>query len=212
MKKIVCALLLIQSGFMMAQKETFVTINGKKVQINPNSLNTADNGLTANEGNVQLGGRLTRSTTLITNPGNTLSVTGLETGSAADNIVVTDANGVLKTISSSVIANVKEIRIISASDAVKDTDYTIIASKLSDNITISLPDATSSKGRTLVINQTDVVNSSGNEVTVKFNVPVVYSDTLSVDELAAPYYSATGGSLKITLQSDGEKWYVVSSL
>lgn len=212
MKKIVCALLLIQSGFMMAQKETFVTINGKKVQINPNSLNTADNGLTANEGNVQLGGRLTRSTTIITNPGNTLSVTGLETGSAADNIVVTDANGVLKTINSSVIANVKEIRIISASDAVKDTDYTIIASKLSDNITISLPDATSSKGRTLVINQTDVVNSSGDEVTVKFNVPVVYSDILSVDELAAPYYAATGGSLKITLQSDGEKWYVVSSL
>lgn len=212
MKKLVCMLLLIQSGFAIAQTETFVTINGKKVQINPNSLNTADNGLTANAGNVQLGGDLTRSTILTTTAVNTLAVKGLQTGAATDNIVVTDANGVLKTINSSAIANVKNIKIINSNYAVTDADYTIIASQLSNDITITLPDAASSKGRTLLISQTDVANSSGAEVTVKFNVPVIYSDSFSANEIAAPYYSATGGTLKITLQSDQNNWHVVSSL
>ncbi|MDQ6531508.1 hypothetical protein [Flavobacterium sp. LHD-85] len=212
MKKLVCILLLIQSGFVIAQTETVVTINGKKVQINPNSLNTADNGLSANAGNVQLGGALIRSTTLATSSVNTLAVTGLEQGATTDNIIVTDANGVLKKISSSSIANVKDVKIINTNYTVTDTDYTIIASQLSGDITITLPDASASKDRTLLINQTNVLNSSGTEVTVKFNVPVFYSDTYSVNEIAAPYYSSTGGTLKITLQSDGNKWYVVSSL
>ncbi|WP_291141923.1 hypothetical protein [Flavobacterium sp. UBA7680] len=98
MKKLVCMLLLIQSGFVMAQKETFVTINGKKVQMDPNSLNTADNGLTANAGNVQLGGALLKPTTLTTTAANTLTIGGLQTGASTDNVLVADANGVLKWV------------------------------------------------------------------------------------------------------------------
>lgn len=47
MKKLILLLLLVQSGFMMAQTETktFVTENGEKVKMNPNPVGTADNGL-----------------------------------------------------------------------------------------------------------------------------------------------------------------------
>ncbi|MBF4466893.1 hypothetical protein [Flavobacterium sp. LC2016-12] len=98
MKKIVYLLLLIQSGFMMAQTETMVTVNGKKVSINPNTINTANNGLTFTNDNVQLGGSLVKPSTITTTPEFTLAIAGLQSGVNADNIIVTDANGVLKTV------------------------------------------------------------------------------------------------------------------
>ncbi|GEM_PF-6406373 len=102
MKKIVCMLLLIQSGFMMAQttqtEETFVTVNGKRVKINPNSLNTADNGLTADSSKVQLGGALLKPTKITTTVKNTLTIEGLQVGVSTDNILVADTNGVLKLV------------------------------------------------------------------------------------------------------------------
>jgi len=98
MKKIIYMLLLIQSGFMAAQTETMVTVNGKKVSINPNTLNTANNGLTFNSGNIQLGGSLIKASTITTTPEFTLAIAGLQAGITADKIVVTDANGVLKTV------------------------------------------------------------------------------------------------------------------
>ena len=211
MKKIICMLLLFQAGIMMAQTETFVTVNGKKVKINPNSLNTADNGLSANEGNVQLGGALNRNTS-ITTGAYTLAIKGLEAGKATDNVVVTDENGVLKTINASSVSNIKGVKVIHSDYTVADADYTLIVSQLSNDITVALPDAATSEGRVLLIAQTNVSNSSGAEVTVKFNVPVIYSDKFSVNEIAAPFYSATGGTLKVTLQSDGANWKVVSSL
>ncbi len=98
MKKIIYLLLLFQSGFMMAQTETMITVNGKKVSINPNTLNTANNGLTAANGNVQLGGALVKPSTITTTSDFTLAIAGLQTDVNADNIVVTDANGILKTV------------------------------------------------------------------------------------------------------------------
>ena len=91
-------LLLIQGGFMMAQTETVVTVNGKKVSINPNSLNTADNGLSALNGNVQLGGSLTKPSILTTTDTFTLAIKGLQTGINSENIVAVDENGVLRII------------------------------------------------------------------------------------------------------------------
>ena len=106
MKKIICTLLLIQSGFMMAQTtETLVTPNGKRVTINTNPLISANNGLTATSGNVQLGGSLVQPSVLTTTSAFTLALKGLQTGAATDNIMVTDANGVIKTISASTIAS-----------------------------------------------------------------------------------------------------------
>ncbi|WP_281232100.1 hypothetical protein [Flavobacterium gelatinilyticum] len=98
MKKIACLLLLFQGGIMMAQTETVPTINGKKIQVTPNGLGTADNGLTAAGGNVQLGGTLIQKTTLVTSSSATLALKGLQAGAAADNVLVLDANGVIKSI------------------------------------------------------------------------------------------------------------------
>jgi len=95
MKKIVCFLLVMQNFFMLAQTKTVVTQYGEKVTIHPN----ANNGLTPNNGNIQMGGTLTEPATVIrASPDNTLAIKGLQTGTSADNIIVTDENGVLKTI------------------------------------------------------------------------------------------------------------------
>ncbi len=98
MKKIVCMLLLIQSGFLMAQTETLVTPNGKKVKVFTNPLITANNGLRTENGNVELGGALLKPTTILTNSENTLTIDGLQVGADTDNILVADANGVLKWV------------------------------------------------------------------------------------------------------------------
>ena len=97
MKKTICLLLLVQSGLLIAQTKTVVTQFGEKVTIHPN----VNNGLTANNGYIQLGGPLTQASVLTTNSSNTLAIQGLQTGSTADNVLVTDANGVLKYVSRS---------------------------------------------------------------------------------------------------------------
>ncbi|MBS7256613.1 autotransporter outer membrane beta-barrel domain-containing protein, partial [Flavobacterium branchiicola] len=109
-------------------------------------------------------------------------------------------------------SNVMGIKKISADYTVVDSDYTIIATKLTGSITITLPSAAASTGRLLVVNQLNVMTSGSTEIIVKFNVPVVYSDAVSKSELYSPIYTATGGFLKVTLQSDGTNWYVISSL
>jgi len=83
---------------MMAQTETVATINGKKIQINPSSLATADNGLTVTGNNIQLGGALTKPSILTTSSSNTFAISGLQSGAATDNILVADGSGVLKTV------------------------------------------------------------------------------------------------------------------
>ncbi|SFD53523.1 beta strand repeat-containing protein [Flavobacterium phragmitis] len=98
MKKIIYMLLLIQSGFMMAQTKTVVTPNGEKVTINP----FVNNGLSTDNGYIQLGGPLTRESVLTTTSAFTLAIKGLGTGTTSDNILVADpTSGVLKYISAS---------------------------------------------------------------------------------------------------------------
>jgi len=97
MKKITCLLLLIQSGFLVAQSKTVVTQFGEKVTISP----FANNGLTANNGFIQLGGALIQPSILTTTATNTLAINGLQTGTDSDNVLVSDANGVLKYVTRS---------------------------------------------------------------------------------------------------------------
>ncbi|WP_426483940.1 hypothetical protein [Flavobacterium sp. 2] len=99
MKKIIYLILLVQSGIALAQTKTVVTSNGEKVAIHPN----ANNGLTAENGNVQLGGDLVKPTTIQASSVNTLSVTGLQSGTTSDKVMVSDASGVLKTIDQSTL-------------------------------------------------------------------------------------------------------------
>lgn len=103
MKKLTLMLLVIQSGFMMAQTtKTFLTVNGERVPMNPNPVNTANNGLEAQNGNVQLGGALIKKTTLVTTPSNTLALQGLQNGTNKDSVLVADSAGVLKLVPRSV--------------------------------------------------------------------------------------------------------------
>ena len=103
------------------------------------------------------------------------------------------------------------IKVISSDYIVTAADYTVIASHLNSDIKITLPDAASNVGRILVINQIDIESDSGAKVAVKFNTEVIYSDTVSKNQIISDYYStSTGGSLKVTLQSDGANWYVIS--
>lgn len=94
MKKTICLLLLVQNGLMIAQTKTVVTQFGEKVMISP----YANNGLTANNGFIQLGGALTQPSVLTTTAASTLAIKGLQTGAASDNVLVADANGVLKYV------------------------------------------------------------------------------------------------------------------
>lgn len=79
---------------MMAQTKTVVTQNGEKVAISTG----AKNGLTANNGYIQLGGALTQPSVLTTTSAYTLAIQGLQAGAASDNVLVSDANGVLKFV------------------------------------------------------------------------------------------------------------------
>jgi hypothetical protein len=68
------------------------------LSLNKNDSTTANNGLTLTGKNVQLGGALTQQTTINTSAANTLALTGLQTGSITDSILVTAVGGVIKKI------------------------------------------------------------------------------------------------------------------
>ncbi|WPO78479.1 hypothetical protein [Flavobacterium sp. KACC 22761] len=114
-------------------------------------------------------------------------------------------------------ANFLGIKVIGDDYTVTDDDYTIIAAKLKGNITINLPDATVNKGRMLVINQMVVAKADGTPTTaatpivVNFNTNVIYSDSAEYPYITASVFGGVSkGSIKITLQSDGANWYVIT--
>ena len=73
------------------------TVNGVASASVP-VLISANNGLTAANGNVQLGGALITPTTISTDATNTLTLSGLQTGAGTESIVVADATGIIKTL------------------------------------------------------------------------------------------------------------------
>ncbi|KAF2339649.1 hypothetical protein DM397_01240, partial [Flavobacterium nitrogenifigens] len=79
--------------------ELISTVNGVASTPAVPVLISADNGLTAANGNVQLGGTLMVPTTIATDFANTLSITGLMHGMPMDEILVTDpGGGIIRTI------------------------------------------------------------------------------------------------------------------
>jgi len=80
--------------------------NTKTVDLTSLTTATADNGLTKTGTNTQLGGALIKPTTITADATNTLAVTGLQTGTGTENIVVTDPlTGVLKSMPMSNLNN-----------------------------------------------------------------------------------------------------------
>lgn len=98
MKRLIYLVLMVQSGIALAQTKTVVTQFGERVTIHPN----ANNGLTAENGNVQLGGDLLKPTTINTSAVNILEIKNTVAGAlkitdgtqGAEKILTSDANGI----------------------------------------------------------------------------------------------------------------------
>jgi len=76
------------------------TVNGVTSSPGVNLINSADNGLSSANGNVQLGGALIKPTTLSTTATNTLSITGLQDGDAAtDGLLAVTPTGLIRKLS-----------------------------------------------------------------------------------------------------------------
>ncbi|WP_316801642.1 hypothetical protein, partial [Pedobacter frigidisoli] len=108
------------TGNVTDYKVNVATANGttagvvKQLSTSPVTINSngelglnANNGLTVANNNVQLGGTLNQATTVTTGTNlltvatggnNTMAVTGLQTGAVTDQLVVADANGILKQV------------------------------------------------------------------------------------------------------------------
>ncbi|MDQ6472540.1 hypothetical protein RB619_18005 [Flavobacterium sp. LHD-80] len=133
MRKITCMLLLIQSGFMMAQTKTVVTQNGEKLTISP----LANNGLSQNNGYTQLGGALNHSTTIQTSSTNTLALSGLISSTDNNDAPIVVANdGTLKKGAFPVINIVpNEVGTVIAIDGKLEVAQEITAMMSSDFVT-----------------------------------------------------------------------------
>ncbi|HVI44682.1 MAG TPA: hypothetical protein VM802_07425 [Chitinophaga sp.] len=105
--------------------------------------------------------------------------------------------------SNPVVTNVKVIT--DQNYTVAANDYIIIERGMTATRTITLPAASASKNRMLIINQLTPSQ------TLSFNTSVIYSDTVTSSSLLSSFGGgATGGALKVTLVSDGTSWYVIS--
>ena len=98
---------IINSNTLTATNGNLIsTVNGVASSPGVSVVISANNGLTSTNGNVQLGGTLTTSTSLVTNATNTFAISGLQPSvSGTDFVVVVDGTGVLKTLPSSVLNN-----------------------------------------------------------------------------------------------------------
>ncbi|MFH6967689.1 beta strand repeat-containing protein [Flavobacterium sp. FlaQc-28] len=98
---------IVNSNTLTATNGSLVsTVNGVASTPSVPVLVSANNGLTALNGNVQLGGTLTTPTSLATNATNTLAISGLQPSvSGTDNLIVADGTGILKTLPSTVLNN-----------------------------------------------------------------------------------------------------------
>lgn len=171
------------------------TVNGVATSPAVDVLISADNGLTATNGNVQLGGSLTAATTITTDATKTLAIAGLQSGASTDKMVVVDGTGILKSVAATT-RNINAIVKKTADYTVVDTDYTILANATSNAFTLTLPDATTSTGRVLIIRKTD---ESANALT--------FSSAVKISESTS--FTTLNINTTIRIQSDGTNWYKI---
>ena len=155
----------------------------------------ATNGTNVTAGKVELGGNLTKATTIVTTASNTLAVSGLQTGSEDNNTVVVDANGVLKTLPPSQRLK-SQIISVNTNYTVVATDYTILASAATGDILLTLPSPASNVGRFLIIRKTDETTNK-----LSFDSAIKISETSSFQDINM--------NVTIRIQSDGTSWYKI---
>ena len=148
---------------------------------------------------VKLGGALTEATTITTTATETLAIAGLQPFTEAQkNVVVVDANGVLKTAT---INTSNAISTQSANYTALATDETILVNASTGDVTITLPAAdAANKGKRFYIKKVD--NSHVNEVIV--------DSSSNIDGDPSPLSSSNPYQAWM-LQSDGTAWFVVGN-
>ncbi|MDR3705680.1 MAG: hypothetical protein P4L28_07240 [Paludibacteraceae bacterium] len=171
------------------------TINGLASASVP-VLISANNGLTSTTGNVQLGGALTKATTIAATAANTLTLTGLQLGAVTDSVLTVDVNGVLRKRTSG-------NSIVTKTSAYTPTiiDETILVNASSAAVTITLPVAIA--GKKYIVKKID---TSTNAVNV-----IATSGTID-GNAAATGISGTLPWQGWVIQFDGSNWYVISRI
>jgi len=182
-------LLLVQSGFIMAQTEKVVTANGKRITINPSGLNNADNGLTVTNGNVQLGGTLTKPSVLTTTSVFTLAIQGLQNGAVTDQFLTTDANGVIRKITNTGWSTTGNAGTTAGTNFIGTTDDQDIVFKRSNSLSGRIGLSNTSFGNL------SLLNNKGNTNTA-FGARTLYSNTTGDQNVAvgngALFFNTTG--------------------
>ncbi|KAF2333331.1 hypothetical protein [Flavobacterium nitrogenifigens] len=205
MKKITCLLLLFQCLCTIAQTKTVITPHGEKVQINPNLIGTADNGLTLTNKNIQLGGELNKPTTIKTSQANPLAIDGLAVSPNTNDIpLVVDANGVLKKGAFPVINIVPDnIGTVIAIDGKLEVAQEITAMMTANySFAAGTPYAIGNLTNVLIDNQNTFKSSATtNSFTIK--TAGVYAVTMNM-----PLITTDGGMVVIGVYCDTDSLWV----
>ncbi|MBK7958594.1 MAG: hypothetical protein IPK03_11085 [Bacteroidetes bacterium] len=145
-----------------------VTITGNTITTNVNGVSssatlsnddstTASNGLNMVGKDVRMGGALTGATTITTTGANTLAVSGLQSGTVADSILVADATtGVMRRRSPAALLNATTTNIASSTGNI----HTSTVNGITDTTTIINNNTVTITGNTITTNVNGVSSSA----------------------------------------------------
>ncbi|MDR0803259.1 hypothetical protein [Fluviicola sp.] len=187
---------------------------------------TAGNGLTLTGSNqLELGGTLTKPTSIITDTTNTLAITGLQNGALTDSVVTVDAGGTLRKVSTVALSYQTlgmPIRSVTTAGTIftTDNDYTIVAAGLSGTPqSVTLPTAAGVKGKVYNIISTNP--TSGGVPVVPTTAggstsQIVFLTSSGIVHLgpggsAASFILKPNANIGLTVQSDGTDWILIST-
>lgn len=177
-------------------------VNGVVSWINQTELGntvTVNNGLTKTLNNIQLGGELMKPTVITTDGDkntNTLAIFGLQPVATANNIVVAQNDGVLRTTTRSISATTASGLTVSSitgySPYVQEVNVSVTAG--SSNFDINLPDAVVANGQVINVKLTNTTEVDG-YVSIK-------TGTTELSYGALPFQSWI-------IKSNGATWVIV---
>lgn len=166
----------------------------------------ANNGLTKSGDTLQLGGTLSKATTVTTSATNTLALAGLQSGTVSDSLLTLDVNNVVKKIQVSTITK-EPMRIVTGATTLTLADYTVVLNSTS-TATFTLPAANTAKDKIFRI--ANYAYYSGNDIIL--SLPVKYGTDISysVDDMYVGGEFFTSRTVSsISIQSDGMDWWFI---
>jgi hypothetical protein len=209
----------LQSGTLNDSLVVSDATTGTLKRLSTNALGDktqANNGLSKSGDTVQLGGTLSKETTItqsnakdsvtFATGGNKFKIIGLPSGSSSDSLLTLDGNNVVKKIPVSTITK-QPFRVVVGSTLLTLADYTVVLNSTS-TATFTLPAANTAKDKIFRI--ANYAYYSGNDIIL--SLPVKYGTDISysVDDMYVGggfFTSRTVSS--ISIQSDGTDWWFI---